>query len=126
MYANRRRSKGARSKRLQRQRSERVERSFAHVCETGGGRRRWIRGIVEVSKRNLIQVAAHNLGILMRKLIGIGTPRSLQGSSRVFSLSRFLSDCLHLDLQIISGCLQRFFQPESSRRQPVAIVQVAA
>jgi len=126
VYANRRRSKGARSKRLQRQRSERVERSFAHVCETGGGRRRWIRGIVEVSKRYLIQVAAHNLGILMRKLFGIGTPRSLQGSSRVFSLSRFLSDCLHLDLQIISGCLQRFFQPESSRRQPVAIVQVAA
>jgi len=80
VYANRRRCRGARSKRLQRQRSERVERSFAHVCETGGGRRSWIRGLVEVSKRYLIQVAGHNLGILMRKLFGIGTPRSLQGS----------------------------------------------
>lgn len=80
VYANRRRCRGARSKRLQRQRSERVERSFAHVCETGGGRRSWIRGLLEVSKRYLIQVAGHNLGIIMRKLFGIGTPRSLQGS----------------------------------------------
>jgi transposase len=36
---NRRRTRGARSKRLQRLRSERVERSFAHVCDTGGARR---------------------------------------------------------------------------------------
>ena len=32
---NRRRVRCAKSKRLQRQRSERVERSFAHICETG-------------------------------------------------------------------------------------------
>jgi len=80
VYGNRRRCRGARSKRLQRLRSERVERSFAHVCETGGARRSWIRGVMDVSKRYLIQAAAHNLGIVMRKLFGIGTPRSLQGS----------------------------------------------
>lgn len=73
---NRRRVKGERSKRLQRRRSEYVERSFAHVCETGGGRRTWLRGFEKVSKRYLVQVAAHNLGLLMRKLFGKGKPRA--------------------------------------------------
>jgi transposase len=77
--ANRRRVKRARSKRLQKKRSELVERSFAHVCETGGGRRTWLRGVVNVTKRYVVQVAAHNLGLLMRKLLGVGKPRSLQG-----------------------------------------------
>ena len=76
--ANRRRVKGDRSKRLQRLRSEYVERSFAHVCETGGGRRTWLRGLEKVTKRYLVQVAAHNLGLLMRKLFGMGKPRTLQ------------------------------------------------
>ena len=79
VYANRRRVRGGRSKRLQRLRSERTERSFAHVCETGGGRRTWLRGFKKVSKRYLIQVAARNLGLILRKLFGVGTPRSLQG-----------------------------------------------
>jgi transposase len=78
--ANRRRVKGARSKRLQKKRSELVERSFAHVCETGGGRRTWLRGLENVTKRYVVQVAAHNLGLLLRKLFGVGKPRTLQGA----------------------------------------------
>jgi transposase len=77
---NRRRVQGARSKRLQKQRSEYVERTFAHVCETGGARRSWLRGLVDVSTRYLMQVAGHNLGILMRTRFGVGTPRSLHGA----------------------------------------------
>ena len=77
---NRRRVRGARGKRLQKLRSEKVERSFAHVCETGGARRSWLRGLVQVSKRYLMQVVAHNLGIVMRHVFGVGTPRSLQGA----------------------------------------------
>ena len=77
---NRRRVQGARGKRLQKKRSEYVERTFAHVCETGGGRRSWLRGLVDVSKRYLMQVAGHNLGVLMRRLFGVGTPRALQGA----------------------------------------------
>lgn len=77
--ANRRRVRGQRGKRLQRLRSERVERSFAHVCETGGGRRTWLYGLEKTAKRYLMQVAAHNLGLVMRRLFGMGTPRSLQG-----------------------------------------------
>jgi len=77
--ANRRRVRGNRSKRLQKLRSEKVERTFAHVCETGGGRRSWLRGLIEVGKRYLMQVAGHNLGVIMRRVFGKGTPRSLQG-----------------------------------------------
>jgi transposase len=85
--ANRRRVRGDRSKRLQKKRSELVERSFAHVCETGGARRTWLRGRVNVSKRYLVQVAAHNLGVVMRSLFGVGKPRVLQGAGgAVFAL----------------------------------------
>jgi transposase len=82
---NRRRTRGARSKRLQRLRSERVERSFAHVCDTGGARRSWLCGIEKVQKRYLIAVAAHNLGVIMRKVFGIGTPRGLQAGGGLVS-----------------------------------------
>ena len=82
---NRRRTRGARSKRLQRLRSERVERSFAHICDTGGARRSWLRGIEKVQKRYLLVVAAHNLGLIMRKAFGIGTPRSLQAKGGLVS-----------------------------------------
>lgn len=75
---NHRRVKSGRGKKLQRRRSELTERTFAHVCETGGARRCWLHGMLQVSKRYLIQVAARNLGLIMRKLFGVGTPRSLQ------------------------------------------------
>ncbi len=78
VYANRRRVKGARGRVLQRLRSEKVERSFAHVCETGGSRRSWLRGLAKIRKRYAMAVAARNLGLLMRKLFGIGKPRTLQ------------------------------------------------
>jgi transposase len=85
VYANRRRVRGDRSKRLQRKRSEYVERTFAHMCETGDGRRTWLRGLEKVTKRYLIQAAARNLGVILRKLCGMGTPRGLQkGLSPVF------------------------------------------
>jgi transposase len=78
VYANRRRIRGERGKGLQRQRSEKVERSFAHVCETGGARRTWLCGIEKVYKRYLMSAMAHNLGCLMRSLFRMGTPRGLQ------------------------------------------------
>ena len=78
VYANRRRTRGERGKKLQRLRSERLERSFAHVCQTGGARRTWLTGIENVRKRYLISAAAHNLGVLMRSLFQMGTPRGLQ------------------------------------------------
>jgi transposase len=76
---NRRRMKRAKGKALQRRRSEVVERTFAHICETGGSRRSHLRGLVNVTKRYLIAAAAHNLGRILRRLTGIGKPRCLQG-----------------------------------------------
>jgi transposase len=78
VYNNRRRMRRAKGKRLGRLRSERVERSFAHVCDTGGSRRTWIRKLEEVTKRYRLAAAAHNLGRIMRRLFGIGKPRVLQ------------------------------------------------
>ena len=56
-------------------RAEIVERSFAHNLDRGGMRRTWLRGRENVHKRYLLHVAGHNLSLLMRKLIGAGTPR---------------------------------------------------
>src|SRR5690606_24206687 len=60
---NGRRVKRAKGKRLQRIRSELLERSFAHVCETGGARRTWLRGLEKINKRYQIHTAARNLGL---------------------------------------------------------------
>jgi transposase len=81
VYANRRRDRGERSQRLQRMRGERVERSFAHLYETGRMRRTHLRGQSNILKRLLIHAGAFNLGRLLRHLVGIGTPRALQGRS---------------------------------------------
>ena len=85
VYNNRRRIRGRRGRKLGRLRSERVERTFAHVCETGAGRRAWLRGVVNVSKSHLMRSAAHNLNIIMLAMFGVGTPRSLQGGMAAFS-----------------------------------------
>jgi hypothetical protein len=66
-------------KALQRQRSEKVERTFAHVAETGGARRTWLRSDEKVRKRYSLATAAYNLGVLMRPLFKMGTARGLQG-----------------------------------------------
>ncbi len=79
VYANRRRIRGERGKKLLRQRGEKIERSFAHLYETGGLRRVHLRGHRNILKRLLVHVAAFNLGVVMRKVLGKGTARGLQG-----------------------------------------------
>ena len=79
VYRNRRRIRGARGRRLLRLRGERLERPFAHVYETGGMRRVHLRGHTNIRKRLLIHTSGFNLGLLMRQLLGVGTPRGLQG-----------------------------------------------
>jgi transposase len=82
VYRNRRRIRSARGQRLLRLRGERLERPFAHLYETGGMRRVHLRGHTNIRKRVLIHAAGFNLGLLMRGLIGVGTPRGLQGRLR--------------------------------------------
>src|SRR6266545_2534891 len=79
VYSNRRRIRGPRGRRLMRRRGEYVERSFAHLYDTGGMRRTHLRGHTNILKRLLIHAGGFNLGLVMRQLIGLGTPRGLQG-----------------------------------------------
>jgi len=79
VYGNRRRVGGPRGKRLMRRRGEYVERTFAHVYDTGGLRRIHLRGHPKIHKRLIVHAGAFNLGLLMRYVFGRGTPRGLQG-----------------------------------------------
>ena len=58
-------------------------------------RRVHLRGHPNILKRLLVQVCGVNLGLLMRHLTGVGTPRSLQGraSARLGALIGLLSGC---------------------------------
>jgi transposase len=97
VLGNRQRMRRKKGKQLQRLRSERCERSFAHVCETGGMRRSWLVGVTEVAKRYLLAAAAHNLGRLLWKLLGIGKPRSLQGCGGLCAaLAAVVTALLHI------------------------------
>ena len=78
-YENRRRTKGDRGKRLQKKRSELIERSFAHMYETGGMRRVHLQGRDNILKRLMVHGAAFNLSLILRKMLGVGKPRQLQG-----------------------------------------------
>src|SRR5258707_5603699 len=95
VYANRRRVRGDYGKSLLRRRGELIERSFAHCYETGGMRRCHLRGRENILKRQLVHVGAFNLSLILRKLLGAGTPRELKNrAGQVFS--RLLRSLLNL------------------------------
>jgi len=77
VYANRQRIGGHRGKQLLRRRGELVERTFAHAYKTGA-LRLYVRGKQNVQKRLLLQAAECNPALLLRKMMGAGTPRALQ------------------------------------------------
>jgi len=104
VYNNRRRVLRSKSKHLQRRRSELCERTFAHVCDSGGARRSCLRGLINVSKRYLLAVAAHNLGRIMRKLFGVGKPKALQLEAGLAALAQVLTNRL---AALLAGCLPR-------------------
>ena len=91
IYANRRRESGQRAGRLHRRRAELTERSFAHVLETGGLRRTWLRGILNIAKRYVLHVAAFNLSLILRKRWGVGTPRQWASTGLLDLLRWFMS-----------------------------------
>jgi len=108
VYGNRRRTRGARGKRLLRRRGEYVERTFAHLYDTGGLRRTHLRGHQNILKRLLVHAGAFNLGLLMRQAFGRGTPRGLQG--RRFGLGA---------LEIVLGTLGECVWMAATRRWPI-------
>jgi hypothetical protein len=106
VYRNRRRIRGPRGLRLLRMRGERLERPFAHLYETGGMRRVHLRGHTNILKRLLIHIGGFNLGLPMRQMIGVGTPRGLQGW-----LSGILATLVTL-IQMLSEQLMRHAGPD--------------
>jgi transposase len=97
VYNNHRRVGRDKSKKLQRRRSEVCERTFAHICDSGGMRRSWLHKKVNVTKRYLIAAAAHNLGRILRKLFGVGKPRVLQGEGGLAALTQ-------LTMRVLLAC----------------------
>lgn len=120
-YSNRRRIRSPRGLRLLRRRGERVERSFAHCLETGGMRRVWLRGHDNILKRYLLHVSAFNLGLVMRRLLGRGTPRGLAALHQVISAAQATWRALIIEprvrsrfkiaIDLAAGQFQRFMQP---------------
>jgi transposase len=104
VYANRRRIRGPRGKRLLRKRGELLERPFAHCYETGGMRRTHLKTHAKILKRLMIHVAGFNLSLMMRTVLGVGTPRSLQ-------------DLLYAMFVVISRLIHAARQPNLSSRQ---------
>lgn len=114
VYANRRRIRGVRGRSLMRKRGELVERSFAHCYDTGGMRRTHLRGHENILKRLLIHVAGFNLSLILRKLIGFGTARSLQdGLAR---LLRAFAHCMADGMYY----LRQVFGAVYDSRRPIA------
>jgi len=130
VYANRRRIRGDRGLRLLRQRGERVERSFAHMYETGAMRRTHLRHHDNIIKRLLIHASAFNLGLAMRKMTGYGTPRGLHEKLNTFffALRLLLATSVRLASVMTAAALRdsanrrdrSFFCPRDIRLQKIS------
>ena len=118
VYANRRRIQGARGVRLLRRRGEYLERTFAHLYDTGGMRRTHLRGHHNIVKRILVHASGFNLGLVMRRLIGVGTPRGLQG--RVAALIAMLARLW----QGLSAVVNIYWTPDRGGDRSTPLVSV--
>ena len=100
VYANRRRIRGRRGKRLMKKRGELIERAFAHCYNTGGMRRTHLRGHENILKRLLVHVAGFNLSLILRRQLGIGTARGLQGlAARVLTVLEQLCKAIEASMR---------------------------
>lgn len=69
-------------KELLRRRGMHLERPFAHILDAGGARRTTLRGLLNLNKRFKFSAAIYNLSQLMRKLLGVGTPKQWVARAR--------------------------------------------
>jgi hypothetical protein len=87
VYNNRARLRSGVAKEAFKLRAERCERSFALLLDRGGMRRAWLRGRENLQKRYLVHVAGYNLALIMRLLVGAGTPREFLARASVHLLA---------------------------------------
>jgi transposase len=104
VYNNRARLRSGVAREAFKLRAERVERGFALVLDRGGMRRAWLRGRENLQKRYLVHVAGYNLGLIMRLLIGAGTPREfLTGASAHLLVSATVEGAASVTLIVATG-----------------------
>lgn len=116
VYNNRDRMRRGRAKGLHRRRGEIVERAFAHVLDTGGLRRTTLRGRENVAKRYVVHVAAFNLSLVMRKIVGRGKPRwAAAASEGVVWLVVAILGFLRAASTRLAACLSWAFAPTDGR-----------
>jgi transposase len=126
VYGNRRRIRGPRGRRLMRRRGEMIERSFAHLYDTGGMRRTHLRGHTNILKRLLIHAGGFNLGLVMRHLIGLGTPRGLQGRVATVLATLFLFLGASRCRLAASGISRRFIEAVRTRLSPTTFLVISS
>ena len=121
VYANRRRIRGERGRRLLRRRGEKLERWNQHLYDRGGMRRVHLRGRENILKRLVVHSGAANLGLLMRNLFGKGTPRGLQGCSRgLFSAAEWVRHLFSASALFSSALSHRIDLPPINLRTWIA------
>jgi hypothetical protein len=119
VYRNRRRMRGRRGKTLHRRRGQFVERSFEHVLDDGGMRRVWLKGREKIAKRYLIHTAGFNLGLILRKLTGFGTPRGWADALRAL-FARQLARARQVGRIILRFALHPRFRTSDAPRERAA------
>ena len=123
VYRNRRRIRGTRGQQLLRRRGEYLERPNAHLYETGALRRTHLRGHANILKRVLIHVSGFNLGLIMRQLIGVGTPRGLQGRLvAVFAMLLILFSAVRHGVTAISASIRGLAASRRRLAAPTTLV----
>jgi transposase len=121
VYANRRRIRGERGRRLLRQRGEKLERLNQHLYDRGGMRRVHLRGRENILKRLVVHSGAANLGLLMRKLFGKDTPRGLQGClRRSFSVAKCVQPLVTAATSLVSRFRYWLAPQPTVQRLPLA------
>ena len=102
VYNNRARLRSGVAREAFRRRAELCERGFALVLDRGGMRRAWLRGRENLHKRYLVHVAGYNLGLVMRLLVGAGTPREFLARASAHLLALATADGAVLAILVVA------------------------
>src|SRR4051794_5863968 len=119
VYNNRARLRSGVAKEAFKLRAELVERSFALTLDRGGMRRAWLRGGENLRKRYLVHVAGYNLGLIMRLLVGAGTPREFLARAAASVLAFTPADDVVLVVLVITTGTEAAMLAVSFEREPL-------
>ncbi|MBL8879974.1 MAG: hypothetical protein JNG88_12715 [Phycisphaerales bacterium] len=89
------------------------------MLDDGGMRRVWLKGREKIAKRYLIHTAGFNLGLIMRKLTGFGTPRGWADALRAF-LARQARSVRQVGRVILRFTLHQLFRNSNAPRGQAA------